>query len=94
MATFKVGQRVRRIGQGSEPHIFGSTGQCGVVTGFGYAGQIGALDVRYDDGLHAISCEASRFAPLTDPSADAFVSRMKNLKPYEEPVAPKSKVRA
>lgn len=96
MATFKVGQRVKRVAVIVELAHLGATGTVVDDDGSEFVGvQWDHLKPHPDYG-HAGGGGWCRhtLAPLTDPAADAFVSRIKNLKPYEEPVAPKSKVRA
>lgn len=96
--NFKIGQRVRFVGGPTKAgrrfyDEAKAVGLEGVIT---RAGNIFDWVVRYDSLYYpggtllpnegfADSCQ---LAPLTDPKADEFMERIKNLKPYEEPVAP------
>jgi hypothetical protein len=94
MANFKVGQRVKkvrylmpedRVALDPSPVPLGAEGT--VMNG---PAILGCIRIRYDRYKSAhpsgtYSDHAYQLAPLTDPGADAFVERIKNLKPYEEP---------
>jgi hypothetical protein len=41
---------------------------------------------RSDHRLGIFAMYPYQLAPLTDPGADAFIERIKKLKPYDEPV--------
>lgn len=93
MATFKVGQRVRIIGarKGWERIIGRETVILeGPIDWFG--------DIGYKTGvseeLRVPGHHAAHLAPLTDPKADAFLERIRKLKPYDEPKVEPAKVRA
>ncbi len=68
--------------------------------GLEYIGYVVVYDLYPSGRRSADACdngyaaEPYTIAPLTDPLADAFIERIKNLKPYEEPVAPKQRERA
>ena len=93
MANFKVGQRVRVIAVHQdvvkrEDHLIGREG---CITAYcpDYVrhGRWLPWEVRLDGGL-LCGFAAHHLAPLTDPKADEFIERIKNLKPYEEPLVP------
>lgn len=94
MATFKVGQRVKRVSHpttsaNDTPMPIGATG-----TVLRPVDAVGCVRVRADsDGL-SWGCMAYTLAPLTDPGADAFIERIKKLKVYDEPLVVKTKERA
>lgn len=107
MATFKVGQRVRIVGAGSYSRTVDlymtyvlrlpsveATGCEGVIV----ARWRGAGDrwLHWDVWVPALRdnvlCDSSSLRPLDDPKADAFLARIKNLKPYEEPTVKPHKV--
>jgi hypothetical protein len=99
MATFKVGQRVKKIAAshlGRETAPIGSIGTIVGAPGECYWG----YDVVYDNlppteyRLGSYGADHHMLAPLTDPGADAFMERIKKLKPYDEPVVAKTKERA
>ena len=82
MTTFKPGQRVKRIAQGVINVPIGSIGT--VTDAVGYSGDVG---VKWDSWSGDTRCFMRHtLAPLTDPGADAFIERIKKLKP--EPVVP------
>lgn len=90
MATFRVGQRVRML-----PTVAHPWSDEGIVEAID---KIHPLTLRpacwvVSDKPHPADAEMHfRWAvatedlqPLTDPGADAFMERIKKLKPYEEP---------
>ena len=98
MATFKVGQRVRIVSSVSTPELIGY--QATIIselrtrthwtTGKQYQGYDLAVD-----GIGTVLPRAPRaqlcfhshhLAPLTDPKADAFIARIKQLGPLSEPI--------
>jgi hypothetical protein len=106
MATFKVGQRVRKVAYRQllhEPHaVVVPIGAEGVIRGFydGFGGLWLVEYPGYSPSRHHIECgfgpyfynEAQQLTPLTDPHADAFIEGIKKLKPYEEPKVVKERV--
>src|SRR5687768_635225 len=96
MATYKAGQRVRKIAHmGAADKIpelrYGSRrapiGTEGTVRGIS---EFGGYSVKWDGYPSKGSTKCWRvlpymMAPLTDPAADAFIEGIKKLKPYEEP---------
>lgn len=91
MSTFKVGQRVKRV---ADPDLIlpaSSTtmpiGREGTVI----VGSVpGHVCVQPDGGANYWHCYPETLAPLTDPSADAFMERLKKL--GREPVNSPEKV--
>ena len=98
MAAFRVGQRVRIIGQFENcardglPYL----GREGAITGTkrqpNFYGAVMDYEVNVD-GVGACLFMASQLSPLTDPGAESFIARIKKL--GSEPVndAPKVTVR-
>jgi hypothetical protein len=90
MATFKVGQRVKRVVDPMTDPVLLRTdvplGSTGVVNGLDRDGD---CFVMWDHAGQQRLVFASTIAPLTDSKADAFIESLKRLKPYEEPVAPR-----
>lgn len=86
MATFKVGDRVRIVNAyGCHRPVIG---QAGVITNsFTHHNFFPHLKYDWqallDDGEPFVG-PADHFAPLTDPKADAFLEKMRKLKPYVE----------
>jgi hypothetical protein len=87
--NFKVGQRVKRI-RNPEPSSIGPP-----VAAEGVVTRTDSLVwVKFDQpypwfsggNIRDYGCELGTIAPLTDPQADAFIERIKKLKPYDEPV--------
>jgi hypothetical protein len=97
VATFKVRQRVRIVAPDSEfvgregtvtricvsePLMFNDTWTrepivyCVCVDGYGAWDHESGMELGY---------KPSDLSPLTDPGADAFIERIKKLKPYDEP---------
>jgi hypothetical protein len=96
MATFKVGQRVKVVSvEGAITQAdLEALGKEGVIVALGpvrCGGILSSIDREYNVRLEGVSVtpnygfDACHLAPLTDPKADAFIERIKNLKPYEEP---------
>ena len=95
MATFKVGQRVKIVslagwdpGETGGPPL-GAEGivvevDCGcwryIVDMPGYLHQPTDMEQQTHWGF-----DGPELAPLTDPGADAFLERIRKLKPYDEP---------
>lgn len=94
MATFKVGQRVRVVTPGCCPEAFrkeatilslpGSHPNPGFRDCYGV--NVDGLEPPFFAALGRYWGAAYCFEPLTDPKADAFIERIKKLKPYDEPV--------
>ena len=86
MATFKVGRRVKRVAQGPGllPIPLGTTGT--VIGDDGFMFGQHWTRVQWDIDLAPDYCSVftDTLAPLTDPSADAFIDRLKKL--GKEPV--------
>jgi hypothetical protein len=84
MATFKVGQRVKRIGgcidasYPAAPVGLEGTVLTAARQALGCTPGTLILDVRFDDGREW-ACVPHSLAPLTDPAADAFVERIKRM---------------
>lgn len=100
MATFKVGQRVKKIRHRlpSEPDYdprqvyIVPLGHEGTVLGYAADGDVRVTfdNFQLPSWADCVECRPGQLAPLTDPLADAFVASIKRLKPYEEPkVAPR-----
>lgn len=83
--NFKVGQRVRVIAHAGftplDSIVIGKEGVIAAIEGRFYRVHVPDAIPTYRWGFLA-----SELAPLTDPGADAFMERIKKLKPYEEPV--------
>jgi hypothetical protein len=82
-STFKVGQRVKMVRKMalSDRH----TGLEGDHIPIGAIGTV--IDGPTWPGTICVVMDG--YVPLTDPGADAFMERMRKLKPYDEPkVAP------
>ncbi len=98
MATYRVGQRVRVVD--CEPDAFnshraiGKEGSIVEVGDFlGWGGLRFAYRVVLDfDPRGVWRFNAKHLAPITDTGADAFIERIKKLKPYDEPVVAPSKI--
>ena len=86
MATFKVGQRVRVVGQAeSSKHLWGSiVGVEAVIHAAPYLDADCGIALAGDTRIWR--SDFAYLAPLTDPKADAFIERVKSWKP--EPVMP------
>ena len=78
MATFHVGQRVKRIGEG----MFIPLGSEGTIISPVYDG-LCQWRVAFD-GLHEWNCVQENLAPLTDPKADEFIERIKKQVQFEK----------
>lgn len=87
----RAGQRVkfvRRIGPAGGELV----GQEGIILHrWTWADSI-CSDYRWDWvvdfhalGCHDVNCHEPELEPITDPGADAFLERIRKLKPYEEP---------
>lgn len=93
MAVFKVGQRVKYVGDRLNPRL--PTGAEGIVL-CSMPGITRQLVYQVDFPRHALNGGSDwivfpeSLAPLTDPQADAFVERMKKL--GREPVNSPGKV--
>ena len=94
MANYKPGQRVRIV-QALPPVTSVYIGPHAPET----VGHEGTLIERYQGpgpwhwnmhvdgfGWRVLSVQECEIAPLTDPKADEFIERIKNLKPLDEPV--------
>ena len=88
MATFRVGQRVKRVGDPmpGDPVGYASNtcmplGATGIVTRLSTE----TTWVRNDVTNKEWPCFHHTLAPLTDPKADAFIESIKQMKPYSEP---------
>lgn len=91
MATFKVGQRVKRIsGAKGAAYDFAPADQEGVIVGLpGWVCKFALWPVRFDSGKQW-DCVAESLVPLSDPGADAFMESLRKLKPlHEEPTVRK-----
>lgn len=86
---FKVGQRVRKVAVSTWGERLVPIGATGTIVGID-------PDHDYDwrveyDGYKPLRpwrtfyAYSWMLAPLTDPGADAFIERIKKLKPYDEP---------
>jgi hypothetical protein len=87
MATFKAGQKVKRVrdplgGADSAADTTMPIGATGTVLGGAIGSMIG---VQPDSGAMEWYCDPASLEPLTDPGADAFLERIRKLKPYDEP---------
>lgn len=87
MATFKVGQRVKRISHPMLPHQQGLAehtplplGAEGIVTEV-----TRHIWVRVDGTSTVWPCFPHTLAPLLDPKADQFMETVKKWKPLYEP---------
>jgi hypothetical protein len=86
MAQFRVGQRVKVLPTQRSPWS-----DEGTVTGICPDDPMGhTVLVRCDnhptfDEWDAWFCHPDDVRPITDPGADAFIERVKKLKPYDEP---------
>lgn len=92
MATFKVGQRVRKIAHGNLPwHRGVPIGTTGTI--LRTAQHFGAEWEMSYDGMPppplAYVANSDMLAPLIDPLADAFVERIKKI--AREPITEKVK---
>lgn len=91
MATFKVGQRVRKIG----PLVReGPRAVWAQVVPLGAVGAIQAVGPDVDGREYTVTYDAYgphhgamgyQLAPLTDPGTDAFIEKIKKLEPLREP---------
>jgi hypothetical protein len=90
MATFKVGQRVKRIGGCARAFY-----PCAPAEVQGTI--LKAIEsphhdrellwkVAFDNG-NSWCCVSESLAPLTDPKAEQFIESLKKLAPLDEPVA-------
>lgn len=85
MATFKAGDRVKRVKKFSSSS-FGEIGWTAtVVTPWESNPEAQGMAVLYDNGTLVRGCEPQHFAPLTDPLAEQFIERIKKLEPLREP---------
>jgi hypothetical protein len=96
MATFKVGQRVKKIANRSR--LDPSWDECldvpmnaeGVVKEV--QNMYGEVTVVFDFDGKRSSMPAYTLAPLTDPKADEFIESIRKLKPlHEEPKVQRTK---
>ena len=89
MATFKVGQRVKRIRTVAYGIPIGTEGSVLAWPGGKQEKYPAAIDVAWDvPGYECLGVATDSVAPLVPPDekADAFIERIKKLKP--EPIVP------
>ncbi len=93
MANFKVGQRVR-----ISPDMKYCIPKCRPLVGaetvitserFEEFGEVGYRTAATDTIPNCIGVQEQYLIPLSDPKADEFIERIRKMKPYDEPVAPK-----
>lgn len=87
MATFKVGDRVKfvRHAHYTNPIPLGTTGTVIERLRLTIDDEVSVLvDAAHDGGTRERYAKPWQLAPLTDPKADAFLEKMRKLKPYEE----------
>lgn len=98
MSVYRVGQRVRYVGT-LIPRLAGAEGTVATVPYPSYVrpGEFCYVCVFPGSGANfsgpdTAECYGSSLAPLSDPKADEFIERIKNMKPYQEPVVTKERV--
>ncbi len=91
MSAFKVGQRVRVVGQdeGSVTWWGCVRGREATIVAIPFENRDCGIEIEGD--TRTWRADFHRLAPLTDPKADAFIESIKKLKPYEEPVVVKGR---
>lgn len=87
MATFKIGQRVRIQAHARPERVRGMEGVI-VANGTIYPWVVtlantGGLPHSITGSTNDWSMSEDEIAPLTDPGADAFMERIKNLQPLD-----------
>ena len=88
MATFRVGDKVRKIAPPIDGVNHVPMGAEGVITGPGLPMSTGVTyyEASFGPRLTGMNMAEFQLAPLTDPKADEFIERVKKWKPEPEVV--------
>jgi hypothetical protein len=90
MAAFKVGQRVRIVRSDNQLHM-GAVGHEATIREVAPEPYHWLIEIHgYPrsqgwDGTGFYGASSEHLAPIADPGADAFMERIRKLKPYDEP---------